>query len=81
MKKLLKVSIISKSVSVIAVMDKATEKSDQQPVNTLLSLPSELLVYVLSFLTVAQDKITLRYVCQRLRNCVSETPSLWREFI
>jgi len=61
-------------------MDKATEKKDQ-PVNTLLALPTELLVYIISFLTMAQDKITLRYVSLRLQRITSETPSLWREFM
>jgi len=61
-------------------MDKATEKNDQQSVKMLLTLPTELLVYIISFLTMAQDKITLRYVSLRLQR-ISETPSLWREFM
>ena len=45
----------------------------------LLTLPTELLVYIMSFLTAVRDKVKLRYVSQKLRN-VSDIPSLWREF-
>ena len=45
-----------------------------------LSLPVELLVYIISFLPTVRDKVKLRYVSPRLR-VVSETPSLWREFV
>lgn len=40
----------------------------------------EILVYIVSFLPTTRDKVKLRYVSQRLR-VVSETPSLWSEFI
>jgi len=46
----------------------------------ILSLPVELLVYIISFLPTIRDTIKLRYVSQRLR-VVSETPTLWSEFI
>ena len=46
----------------------------------ILTLPSELLVYILSFLTNVRDIVKLRYVSRRLRS-VCETPSLWREFV
>ena len=46
---------------------------------TFLSLPTELIVIVISFLS-SRDRAKLRYVSQRLRNA-SETPSLWREFV
>ena len=48
--------------------------------NTLLALPTELLVHIALFLTEARDKANLRYVSRRLRS-VSETPSLWNEFV
>ena len=48
--------------------------------HSLLILPSELLVYIIAFLTVTRDKVRLRYVSRRLRG-VCETSSLWREFI
>ena len=46
---------------------------------TILSLPVEILVYIVSFLLSSRDKVKLRYVSQRLR-VVTETPSLWSEF-
>ena len=46
----------------------------------ILSLPVELLVYIISFLPTVRDKVKLRYVSRRLR-VVSETPSLWRKFV
>ena len=46
----------------------------------ILSLPVELLVYMMSFLTTMREKVKLRYVSQRLR-VVSETPSLWSIFV
>ena len=47
---------------------------------TLVDFPIELLVYVLSFVTSARDRVKLRYVSLRLRAAV-EVPSLWRQFI
>ena len=46
----------------------------------ILSLPVEILVYIASFLPTARDKVKLRYVSRTLR-VVSETPSLWSEFV
>ena len=46
-----------------------------------MSFPAELLVYIISFLTTTRDKVKLRYVSRRLRVAVSETPSLWNEFV
>jgi len=45
----------------------------------ILSLPLELLVYIVSYLPAIRDKVKLRYVSQRLR-VVSETSTLWSEF-
>ncbi|XP_065920040.1 uncharacterized protein [Dysidea avara] len=58
-------------------MDK--RKIGQEPSDELLSLPIELLIHILSFLTATRDKVKLRYVSRGLRS-VTETPSLWREF-
>ncbi|XP_065893268.1 uncharacterized protein [Dysidea avara] len=52
----------------------------EQHETKFLSLPVELLVYIVSFLPTIRDKVKLRYVSQRLR-LVSETPTLWGEFI
>ena len=46
----------------------------------IVRLPVELLVYIVSFLPTARDKVKLRYVSRTLR-VVSETPSLWSEFV
>ena len=46
----------------------------------LLTIPSELLVFIISFLSTPCDRLALRYVSRRIRT-VSETPSLWRELV
>ena len=46
----------------------------------LLTLPIELLVYIISFLSSLHGRVTLRYVSRWLRCVVEETPSLWKEF-
>ena len=48
--------------------------------NILLSLPTELLVHIASFLTTTRDKVALWNVSRRLRS-VTEVPSLWEEFV
>ncbi|XP_065920271.1 uncharacterized protein [Dysidea avara] len=56
------------------------ESYEESPVN-LLKLPTELLVFIISFLSLLHDRIKLRYVSRWLR-CVTEgTPSLWAEFV
>lgn len=45
----------------------------------LITLPAELVVYIMSFLII-HDRIRLRYVSRRLR-CVSEVAALWNEFV
>jgi len=52
---------------------------DQTVVNPFLSLPTELIVIVISFLS-SRDKVKLQYVSHSLRQIVTETPSLWRKF-
>jgi len=56
------------------------QQAHASPSASLLDLPTELLVYIASFLPTTRDKATLRYVSRRLRS-VSETPSLWSEFV
>ena len=60
-------------------MDNSVGSNFKEHLNRLLSLPIELLVHIVSFLS-AHDLVKLRYVSRRLRS-VCETPSLWREFI
>ena len=57
-----------------------TEQRDIDDKPSILSLPVELLVYVISLLPTTRDKVKLRYVSRALRT-VSETPSLWSEFV
>ena len=59
-------------------MDKVTA-DDQKKVLGLLSLPVEVIVYIVLLLT-ARDKVTLRHVSRRLQT-IMETPSLWHEFV
>lgn len=47
--------------------------------NNLITLPAELLVYIMSLLII-RDRIKLRYVSRRLRY-VSEVAALWSEFL
>ena len=47
---------------------------------SLVALPTELLVYIISFLANVRDIAKLLYVSRRLRS-VSEIPSLWKECI
>ena len=48
--------------------------------NYLVAFPTELLVYIFSFLLAVRDKINLLYVSKRIRS-VAEVPSLWRELV
>jgi len=58
-------------------------RSDHEEIqcnSILLSLPTELLVHIASFLTTTRDRVTLWNVSRRLRS-VTEVPSLWSEFV
>jgi len=57
-----------------------TCKGDREFRCTLLMIPAELLVIIISFLPTPCDRLKLRYVSRWLRR-VSETPSLWRELV
>jgi len=46
----------------------------------ILSLPTELLVIIISHLASLRDRVKLRYVSRRLQS-VSEIPSLWHKFV
>ena len=48
------------------------------PTSFPASFPTELLVYIFSFLHAVHDKVTLFYVSKRIRSVI-EVPSLWRE--
>ena len=54
-------------------------ESKGAPLN-IVTLPSELLIHIISFLTCVRDKVKLRYVSRRCLS-VCETPLLWRELI
>ena len=63
----------------IGVSKRDREEEDAKTLH-LLSLPNEVLVKIISFLPETLDRLTLRYVCRKLRE-VSLTPSLWRVFV
>jgi len=50
------------------------------PVN-LLTLPTELLVFITSLLCSLRERIKLRYVSRWLACVIEGTPSLWKEFV
>jgi len=54
--------------------------SSKEPLVSMLTLPTELLVYIISFLS-QHDKVKLRYVSKWLRCVTEETPSLWKKFV
>ena len=54
---------------------------DQERKSVLLMLPTELLVYIFSFVSSLRDRVKLRYVSNWLRCIVEGTPSLWKEFV
>ena len=57
------------------------DHSHEESLVNLLSLPSELLVYIISLLSSLRDKVKLRYVSRRLSCVIEGTPSLWKEFV
>ena len=63
------------NVRVKVYCENLTERFDD-----ILRLPVELLVYIVSFLPTVRGKVKLRYVSRTLQ-VVSETPSLWSEFV
>ena len=54
-------------------------ESKRAPMN-IVTLPNELLVHIISFLTCVREVVKLRYVSRRFLS-ICETPSLWRELI
>ena len=62
-------------------MNQDQDKShEESPVN-LLTHPTELLVYIISFLSSLHDRVKLRYVSRWLKYVIEGTPSLWWEFV
>ena len=47
---------------------------------TFFTLPAEILVYIISFVTPLRERLKLQYVSRRLKSAC-ETPSLWRDFV
>ena len=60
-------------------MDTEVVSGSCEGITSLVSLPAELLVYIMSLLVI-RDRINLRYVSRRLR-CVSQVAVLWSEFV
>ena len=63
-------------------MERKTDDAQQpkQLLSGLDDLPIELLVYIFSLLPTSRDIVRLRYVSRKMRS-VSETSSLWRNFL
>ena len=62
------------------IMDDLVElEGDKNYCTSLLILPTELLVMILSYLSI-QDIIKMQFVSQRFKE-ISETPSLWKKFV
>ena len=58
----------------------ARDDSDSPEVPNVLSLPTEIVLYIVQFLTEARDRVKILYISRRLRS-IGLTPSLWREFV
>ena len=54
-------------------------QGDSYYYTSLLILPTELLVMILSYLSI-QNIIKMQFVSQRFKE-ISETPSLWKKFV
>ena len=52
----------------------------EKEISTLLTLPTEVLVYIMSFVAPLLERMKLRYVSRKLQSAC-ETPSLWRRFV
>ena len=62
------------------VMDDLVKvQDDSNYCTSLLILPTELLVIILSYLSI-RDMISMQFVSQRFKE-ISETPSLWKKFV
>jgi len=62
------------------ISDKRENCGDRPEHLSILRLPVELLVHIVTFLPTSRDKVKLRYVLRTLRD-VSETASLWTDFV
>ncbi|XP_065906237.1 F-box and leucine-rich repeat protein 13-like [Dysidea avara] len=62
-------------------MDQDQDISLEESHVNLLTLPTELLVYIISFLFSLRDRVKLRYVSRWLKCVIEGTPLLWREFV
>ena len=62
----------------VVVDDLVKVQDDSNYCTTLLILPTELLVMILSYLSI-RDIISMQFVSQRFKE-ISETPSLWKKF-
>ena len=62
-------------------MDQGHCSSHEESHVNLLSLPTEFLIYIISFLSSLRDRVRLKYVSRLLRCVIEGTPSLWKEFV
>jgi len=62
-------------------MDQDQDNLIERPPVNLSTLPAELLVIIISFLSSARDRVNLRYVSQLLKCVMDGTSSVWKEFV
>ena len=72
--------LIAIELDMSVVMDDLVKvQDDSNYCTSLLILPMELLVMILSYLSI-RDIISMQFVSQRFKE-ISETPSLWKKFV
>ena len=74
--------VLYRIIVIACIIYSMMEQTDdtQQPKKGLDDLSIELLVYIFSLLPTSRDIVRLRYVSRKLRS-ISETSSLWRNFL
>ena len=62
-------------------MDNKQDRSHVDSLVSLLMIPTELLVYIISCILPVCERVKLRYVSRRLKQVIEGTPTLWKEFV
>jgi len=62
-------------------MDNNQDGSHVVSLVSLLMIPTELLVYIISYILPVCERVKLRYVSRRLKQVIEGTPTLWKEFV
>ena len=66
---------------VIKLMDQDQGDYREESHVNLITLPTELLIYIISFLSLVRDRIILRHVSRWFKVVIEETPSLWKKLV